>query len=190
MSQGRSRISGLRVHMYKGVCGGGGGGSLCWFYLIFFFKYLKTGDKEWGFMQTPWTPSGSATDEFLNLNSSPLALLYIWTRLWILVLITYGPWALNVTNPVFGVSDKPQLQRLAKNLISLVASLDMILSKMWIIKALMSLRICTVRSAPLLFTNPEDRFSHAKAHMQVVKTQTSLCKLAVLPDPSLLAHTG
>ena len=81
---------------------------------------------------------------------------------------------LNATKPVFGVSDKVRLKPVSsatenskKIEISLVASLDMILSKQRITKALISLRGSTGWSAPLLFANPEDRFSSVKAHMQL-----------------------
>ena len=55
--------------------------------------------------------------------------------------------------------------------ISLVASLDMIVSKRQITKALISLHGCTGWSAPLLFANPEDRFSHVVAHIWHDKIQ-------------------
>ena len=69
-----------------------------------------------------------------------------------------------VRKPVFRVSDKvssnqcPQLQRLARKLkieISLVASLDMILSNKQITKALIRLCGCAGWSAPLLFANSQ-----------------------------------
>ena len=44
-------------------------------------------------------------------------------------------------------------------------SLDMVCSKMRITKALISLRGCAGWSAPLLFANSEDRFSHVEAHI-------------------------
>ena len=77
---------------------------------------------------------------------------------------------LDAKNPVFGVSDKgdsnqsPQLQSL-KIEISFVASLDRILPKKRITKVLISLPRCAGWSAPLLFANPEDRFSRIKAHI-------------------------
>ena len=49
--------------------------------------------------------------------------------------------------------------------ISSVASLDLILSKKGITKALIRLRGCAGLLAPLLFANPKDRFSHVEAHM-------------------------
>ena len=57
-----------------------------------------------------------------------------------------------------------QLQRL----ISLVANQDMILSKKRIKKVFISLCGCTGWSAPLLFANPEDRFSHVEVHLVYV----------------------
>ena len=41
----------------------------------------------------------------------------------------------------------------------------MILSNKRIMKALIKQRVCPGWSAPLLFTNPEDRFSRAEAHI-------------------------
>ena len=43
----------------------------------------------------------------------------------------------------------------------IVASLEMMLSKKRITKALISLRGCAGWSAPLMFADPEDRFSRA-----------------------------
>ena len=45
-----------------------------------------------------------------------------------------------------------------ENEISLEASLDMVLSKTRLTKALIRLRRCAGWSAPVLFANPEDRF--------------------------------
>ena len=66
----------------------------------------------------------------------------------------------DARKPVFGVSDKlrckpacPATETSKKIEISLVASLDMILSNKGITKALTSLRRCAGWSAPLLFTN-------------------------------------
>ena len=63
--------------------------------------------------------------------------------------------------PVFGVSDKARLKAATsatetsyKTEISLVASLDMILFKKRITKALIRLQGCAGWSAPLLFANP------------------------------------
>ena len=56
----------------------------------------------------------------------------------------------------------------ARNLssgISLVASLDMILSNKRITKPLIRPRRCAGWSAPLFFSNPEDRFSRFEVHM-------------------------
>ena len=67
---------------------------------------------------------------------------------------------LVATKPVFGVSDKARLQLKSvssaietsyKTEISLAASLDMILSKKRMTKALISLHGCAGWSAPLLF---------------------------------------
>ena len=77
---------------------------------------------------------------------------------------------LDTKNPVIVVSNKVRLKPVSsateaslKIEISHVASLDMILSKKQITKALISLlgytSIPTDWSAPLLFMNPEDRFS-------------------------------
>ena len=72
---------------------------------------------------------------------------------------------LHVTKPVFGVPDKVRFKPACsatetslKIEISLVASLDMILSKKQIIKALIRLRRCAGWSAPVLFTNPRRQF--------------------------------
>ena len=43
----------------------------------------------------------------------------------------------------------------------------MILSKMQITKALISLHGCAGWSRPLLFTNPEETFSHTEAHINL-----------------------
>ena len=76
--------------------------------------------------------------------------------------------------PVFRVSNKARLKLATsatetrwktENL--LVSSLDMILSKKRITKALIRLRECAGWSAPLLFANTEDRFSHVEAHIFV-----------------------
>ena len=79
---------------------------------------------------------------------------------------------LDETKSVFGVSDKmifkPACSAIEtsykiENL--LVASLDMILSNKPIIKALISLHGCAGWSGPVLFTNPESRFSCVEAHI-------------------------
>ena len=54
----------------------------------------------------------------------------------------------------------------------------MILSKKGITKALISLQGCTGWSAPLLFANHEDRFSHIEAHKQTCKLR--LLKFVVI----------
>ena len=71
----------------------------------------------------------------------------------------------DVTKPVFGVSDKARLKPISsatetslKIKFSLVACLDVILSKMGITKALISLRGCAGWSVPLLFPNHRRQF--------------------------------
>ena len=66
-------------------------------------------------------------------------------------------------NPVFGVSEATEANYKIEN--SLVESLDMILFKKRITKALTRLRGCAGYSAPLLFANTEDRFSRADAQL-------------------------
>ena len=68
---------------------------------------------------------------------------------------------LVATKHVFGVSDKARLKPVSsatetsyKTEILLAASLNMVLSKMRITKALIRLRECAVWSAPVLFANP------------------------------------
>ena len=68
---------------------------------------------------------------------------------------------LSATKPVLGVFVKGRLKPVSSvtetswNIrISLVASLDIILSNKGIIKALIRLHVCAGCSAPLLFTNP------------------------------------
>ena len=81
---------------------------------------------------------------------------------------------LGVRKPVFRVSEKiipksacAQLQILAQKIeILFVASLDIILSNTQIKKVLISLLCaCAGWSAPLLFTNPEGRFSRVEAQI-------------------------
>ena len=88
---------------------------------------------------------------------------------------------LVATKPAFRVSDIASLKPVSsatetsqeiENL--LVASLEMILSNKRILKALNRLRKRAVWSAPLLFTNTEDRFSRAKAQMHYVILSTKL----------------
>ena len=75
---------------------------------------------------------------------------------------------LDMRKPVFGVSKKESFKPVSsvtetskKIEISLVASLDMVLSNMQITKALFSLRGCAGWSGPVLFTNPRRQvFSH------------------------------
>ena len=77
---------------------------------------------------------------------------------------------LCATKPVFGVSDKASFKTVSlatetsyniEN--SPVASLHMVLYKKRITKALIGLRECTGWYAPVLFANPEDRFSRVEA---------------------------
>ena len=83
-------------------------------------------------------------------------------------LIEWIIWAPSRENLSSGVPTKrvsnqsPQLQKLArKNEILLVASLDMVLSKTQITKALIRLRGCAGWSVPVLFVNPRRQvFSH------------------------------
>ena len=101
---------------------------------------------------------------------------------------------LNVTKPVFGVSDKMRLKPVSsatetnkKIEFSVVANLDMImiLSKTQITKGLISLCRCagwSGRSALLLFTNLKHRFSCIEAHTTMnygkcskISTLTSFC---------------
>ena len=53
--------------------------------------------------------------------------------------------------------------------ISLVARLDMILPFKQRTKALIRQRGCTGSSVPLMFANPEDRFSFVKVHLMKVQ---------------------
>ena len=71
---------------------------------------------------------------------------------------------LDETKPVFGVSDKGRLKLVWKIENFLVSSLDMILSNKLLTKALIRLRGCAGWSAPLLFTNTEDRFFTHRGH--------------------------
>ena len=63
-------------------------------------------------------------------------------------------------------SNQPATGTSWKIKIVLVASLDMILSNKPITKVLIRLRISTGWSAPLLFANPEDRFSCVETHIK------------------------
>ena len=60
-----------------------------------------------------------------------------------------------------------------------VESFDMILSKIKITKALVRLRGCAGWSAPVLFANPEERFSLAEAQLCHVITKLLLEALAI-----------
>ena len=48
-----------------------------------------------------------------------------------------------------------------------MASLNTVLSKTWITKALIRLHICAGWSTPVLYSTPEDRFSRDKAHITI-----------------------
>ena len=76
--------------------------------------------------------------------------------------------------PVFGVSAKASFKPACsatetslENENSLVASVDKLVSKKRITKALIKLRGCAGWSAPVLFANPEERFSRAEAHIRL-----------------------
>ena len=58
----------------------------------------------------------------------------------------------------------------------------MILSNKLIIKALIRLCRCAGWSVPLLFTNPEDRFSHIEAHMNKDFKGNQLHSMALVPN--------
>ena len=80
----------------------------------------------------------------------------------------------DTTKPVFGVSDKARFKAVSsatetslKNEILLVASLDMILYKKRITKAMISLSGCADWSVPLLLANPEDRFHMHLRHIKI-----------------------
>ena len=64
--------------------------------------------------------------------------------------------------------------------ISLISNLDMIVSKEFITKQLISLRRCVGRSVPLLFANPEDRFSRVEAHMILYATKPVCSGFAIM----------
>ena len=75
---------------------------------------------------------------------------------------------------VFGVSEKARLKPVSSatqtswnSEISLVASFDMILSNKQITNVLIRLCGCAGWSAPLMFANPEDRFSHVEYQIMV-----------------------
>ena len=79
---------------------------------------------------------------------------------------------LDATKPVFGVFDKakikpvtPATETSKKIEFSLIASLDIELSKKQITKALISLRGCAGWSASCCSQTPEDRFSRVEAHL-------------------------
>ena len=79
---------------------------------------------------------------------------------------------LIATKPVSGASDIARHKPVSSTTetswkieISFEASLDMMLSKQRITKVLSSLRGCAGWSAPLLFADPEDRFSRVEAQI-------------------------
>ena len=85
----------------------------------------------------------------------------------------------NTRKPGFRVSDKVRFKPACSAIetswkieISLVASKDMILYKKRITKALIRLRESAGWSAPLLSTNPKDRFSCGKAHIIFISAKT------------------
>ena len=80
---------------------------------------------------------------------------------------------LDATKPVFGVSDEARLKPVSsatetsqKIELSFVASLDMVLSKKRITKAVIRLRGCAGWSAPVLFASPR-RFSRVEAQLSL-----------------------
>ena len=97
-------------------------------------------------------------------------------------------------NEIFGVSDKESFKPVSsatetslKIEISPVASLHiMILSKKRITKALIRLCRCAGWSAPLLFANTEDRFSHVVAH--ILSGSTLITKVQVYINQTLFAQ--
>ena len=106
---------------------------------------------------------------YLKLKHSYPSRWFTWIWEKSLYLLFMG---LEVTKPVFGVSNKVRHKPVSsatetsyKIEILLVASLDMILSNKRKTKALIRLCGCIVWSVPLLFPNPEDRFSQVKAHI-------------------------
>ena len=81
---------------------------------------------------------------------------------------------LAARKPVFRVSDKARLKPVSSTTetsqkveISLEASLNLILSIKRITQALIRLRRCAGWSAPVLFENPEDRFSNDEAQISL-----------------------
>ena len=91
--------------------------------------------------------------------------------------------------PVFGVSDKARFKPVSSVTgtsyeleIWHVARLDMIFSKMRKTKSMIRLGGCAGWSAPLLYPNPEDRFSRDEPHMScnIRKTTMWLCLMKTL----------
>ena len=99
---------------------------------------------------------------------------------------------LVATKPV-GVSDQVMLKPVSsatetsyvENLLE--ESLDMVCSKKWIKKVLISLRGCTGWSAPLLLANSEDRFSHVEAHIALDNMHFCLRKPVFGPIAQLVS---
>ena len=110
----------------------------------------------------------SRCDFFLHLYFSPSTLLFL-LHLFLCnnntvsnLINAYAHMGLVATKPVFGASDEMRFKPACsaretsyKNEISLVASLDMVLSKMRITKALIRLQGCAGLSLPVLFVNPQ-----------------------------------
>ena len=99
-------------------------------------------------------------------------------------------WAMMRQKPVLGVSDKARLKHISsatktKRKILLVANLVIILSKKGITTALIIVHGCTGWSAPLLFTNTEDRFSHVEAHIMFSIVSVIKCSLSYLLNATI-----
>ena len=114
-------------------------------------------------------------------------------------------WASSLQN-LSSVTDKVRFKPVCseketneKMKISLIASLDMILSIKRITKALIRLHGCAGWSVHLLFANPEDRSSHVKAHFIVAmgecspipallySCEVSLAKAAISPEECFIS---
>ena len=99
-------------------------------------------------------------------------------------------WAMMRLKPVLGVSDKARLKHISsatktKRKILLEANLVIILSKKGITTALIIVHGCTGWSAPLLFTNTEDRFSHVEAHIMFSIVSVIKCSLSYLLNATI-----
>ena len=107
-----------------------------------------------------------------SFRSSLIWIYVVWDGLSVQILRVYM--GLVATKPVFGVSDKTRLKPVSSATgapeISLKTSLDMVLFKTRIIKALIRLRGCAGWSAPVLFANPRRQiFSPYVRHSISVK---------------------